>query len=88
MMGFLVLNFFGEIYKRGITTNQLSNTLLMYPSSPLERYSITDAPRVGVSFFFICKEFNAELVILVSFALNIIQYVIIVISIVMYCFVV
>ena len=49
----------------------------------------TDAPRVGVSFFFcICKEFNAELVNLVSFALDIIQYVIIVISIVMYCFVV
>lgn len=49
----------------------------------------TDAPRVGVSFFlYMCKEFNAELVILVSFALDIIQYVIIVISIVMYCFVV
>ena len=48
----------------------------------------TDAPRVGVSFFCMCKEFNAELVNLVSFALDIIQYVIIVISIVMYCFVV
>jgi hypothetical protein len=48
-----------------------------------------DAPRVGVSFFvYMCKEFNAELVNLVSFALDIIQYVIIVISIVMYCFVV
>ena len=46
----------------------------------------TDAPRVGVSFFYICKQFNAELVNLVSFALDIIQYVIIVISIVMYCF--